>query len=351
MSVKQQLSRLAVIISVVVLAIVVVVPTVRAQTQPRLLNRSLDIHTSEPGATTDYTFSWRLPSPFTVGSVRLQFCDDPYLLDACSGIPPGDFSASTLGPGDQSGSVTGFSILSQTADEVILTRTPSVAGTGQSTYELRNVVNPTGVDSSFFVRIYVYPTADGTGSPNVYAAVANATASPISINTEVPPILYFCAGLTIDEWCENVIGNQIDYGDLSPAVTDVGNSQFGAATNALGGYVITVNGKTMTSGNKEIPELATPSSSIMGTAQFGLNLRANTDPATGQDVSGAGIGVVAANYDTPDLFQYVDGDIVATAITGTMFNTYTATYIVNVPPDQPSGVYNTTITYICTAAF
>lgn len=320
-----------------------------AQSQPRMVNRSLRIGTTVPGETTDYQFSWRYPSSTNVRSVRLLFCQDAYVMDPCTETPDGDFSAAVLS--SQTGAVTGFSINSQTSNEITLTRAASAAGTGQSTYTFDNVVNPSGLHMRFFVHILTYPTADASGTPNFAAAVTSATVEPIVISTVVPPILYFCAGITISEWCESVNGNMIDYGDLSPVVTDVGSSQFGVATNAPGGYVVTVNGKTMTAGNKLIEPMSTPSANMTGTAQFGLNLRANTDPPAGQDVSGAGIGVVTADYDTPDLFKYEDGDIVATAVTGSMFNTYTVTYVVNVPEDQPSGIYNTTIAYICTAAF
>lgn len=322
---------------------------VEAQAQNRMANRSLRIGSTAPGETTDYQFSWRYPSSTNVRSVRLLFCQDAYVFDPCSVTPDGDFSAAVLSA--QTGAVTGFSIDSQTVNEIVLTRATAAAGTGQSTYTFDNVINPSGLHMRFFVHVLTYPTADASGLPNYAAAVASAIAEPIVITTEVPPILYFCAAITVTEWCEHVSGNWIDYGDLSPFVTDVGSSQFGAATNAEGGYVVTVNGGTMTSGNKQIEALETPAPNLTGTAQFGINLRANTDPPLGQDVTGAGIGVVAAPYDTPDLFRFVDGDVVASAVTGTMFNTYTVTYIVNVPPDQPSGVYNTTIAYICTAAF
>lgn len=339
------------LIAVSLLIFFIITPQVSAQDVPRLINRSLNIHTSEPGATTDYTFSWQLPSNMTVGSIRFVLCGDPYLNDACGFTPAGDFSGASLPLINQTGAVTGFSIAAQSADEILLTRTPAMAGTGQSTYVFNDIVNPTGIHSAFFVRVYVYPTVDGSGAPGVYAAVASATASPIMINTVVPQILYFCAALTITEWCEDVNGNFIDYGMLDPVNGHAAISQFGAATNAPGGYVITVNGSTLTSGNKLIDALSVPAPNTPGTAQFGINLRANTNPPNGQEVFGAGIGVVAADYGTPDMFKYQDGDIIATAATGTLFNTYTVTYIVNIPPDQPSGIYNTTVAYICTAAF
>lgn len=315
---------------------------------PKLLNRSLRLGSSVPGEATSYTLSWRYPSNTTIGSIKLVMCGDAYVLDPCSYTPPGDMSGANLA--SQTG-ITGFGISSQSANEIIMSRTPGAAGTVQSTYVFDNVINPTGPHSKFFVQIFTYPTNDASGSPNHISSVANATAEPIMINTDVPPMLWFCAALTVDEWCDNVNGNFIDYGNLSFENGHHASSQFGVATNALGGYTVTINGKTMTSGNKSIAALSTPQAYATGVPQFGINLRANTSPALGQDANGEGIGVVSPDYDTPDLYKFNDGDVVASAVTGSMFNTYTVTYILNVPPDQPAGVYNTTIAYICTAMF
>lgn len=322
--------------------------TVSAFDYPKLLNRSLNIGTTEPGVSTDYTISWRYPSNTTVGSVRLLICEDPYVLEPCSSTPASDFSSGTLS--SQAG-VTGFGIVGQSANEILMSRSPSSASTVQSTYVFDNMVNPIGIHSVFYIQIYTYSSSDGTGTPNHMSSVASATASPILINTEVPPILYFCAALTVDDWCRNVSGNFVDYGNLDPVNGHSVTSQFGVATNAVGGYVVTVNGSTMTSGNKKIAALEVPTGYVTGEPQFGLNLRANTNPALGQDVTGAGIGVVTSDYSYPDMYKFADGDTVATSATGSVFNTFTATYILNLPPEQPSGVYNTTIAYICTAAF
>lgn len=337
-----------VLVIIISLLFQVFVLSVSAADYPRPTNRSLQLGTTIPGATTTYTFSWRYPSPTTIGSIRLEMCDTADTDIACTN-PGADLSVSTLL--SQSGGVTGFSILSQNNNEIILSRPSAAANTTQSTYVINDAINPAGLSDSFFVRISTYASSDGSGPFNHLGSVLNATNQPINITTVVPPILYFCAAITINEWCENVNGNFIDYSDLSPTIEDVGVSQFGAATNAIGGYVVTINGNTMTAGTRTIAALASPTANIPGTPQFGLNLRANTSPANGQDPVGVGIGLITPDYDTPDLFKFVNGDVVATAATGTFFNIFTATYIVNIPPDQPSGVYNTTIAYICTAAF
>lgn len=327
-----------------------ILKTAQAFDYPKLPNRSLRLGSSEPGVTTDYTVSWRWPSNASVGSVRFILCSDPYVLDPCSSTPPGDFSGAVLD--NQSGALNGFSISTQTANEMVIVRgAAGSTGTGQHTFVFDNVVNPTGLHQQFFVQIFTYSSTDASGTPNHISSVASATVEPIVITAEVPPILYFCAALTIEEWCTDASGNYIDYGMLDPVNGHSATSQFGVATNAIGGYVVTVNGNTMTSGNKTIAALDLPAAYNAGVQQFGINLRANTNPALGQDAFGAGIGTVSPGYDVPDVFQFHSGDPVAAAPTGTLFNTFTVTYIVNVDADLPSGIYNTTIAYICTAAF
>jgi hypothetical protein len=323
------------------------VSSVYAVDYPKLSNRSLSVGDVTPGAVTDYTISYAYPAPTTIGSIRLLLCTDGNIDDPCVN-PSADMSAATLF--SQTG-ITGFSINSQTANEILLTRTPGAAGTGQSTYVFNGVTNPSGLQAKFFIRIQTYASGNGTGTLNHASSVVSATTEPIVITTEVPPILFFCAAITIDLWCQNTVGNQIDYGTLSPTTGNFATSQFGVATNATGGYVVTVNGNTMTSGFKSISALNAPDIFSTGTAQFGLNLRANTNPAVGQDVTGLGIGTVTANYNVPDTYQFNDGDTVASSVTGSLFDIFTVSYIVNVPPDQSAGVYSTTVAYICTAAF
>lgn len=321
--------------------------TVSAVDYPKLNNRSLNIVDVTPNVSTRYSVSWAYPSGTTIGSIRLLMCTSGVIEDLCTS-PNGDMSSATLF--SQSG-ITGFSISSQTSNEILLTRAPAAAGTGQSTYIFDDITNPSGAPTVFFIRIQTYASGDGSGSFNHASSVVNATTAPIVITTEVPPILFFCAAITLDLYCQNTVGNQIDYGNLSPLTGNFATSQFGVATNAAGGYVVTINGDTMTSGTRTIPATTIPSAFTTGVAQFGLNLRANTAPAIGADPVGLGTGTVDADYNVPDVFQYLDGDSVASALTGTLFDTFTVTYIVNVPPTQAAGVYTTTIAYICTAAF
>lgn len=352
MSIKTYIKRVlaTVLVSLLVFQLGSLIFTnyVHAVDYPKLVDKSLYITSAEPGDTASYTVKFRFPSSTNLGSIRLRLCADPYVLDPCSLTPSGNLSSAILT--SQSGT-SGFSIASSSNDEIILSRTPSSTGTSQMTFSFDGITNPLEVYDVFYLQIFTYASNDASGSAVYMSSVANAITNPILINAKVPPILYFCTALTVDDWCDSVNGNFIDYGDLDPQNGHVATSQFGVATNAVGGYVVTVNGHTMTSGNKKIEALSTPDMFQSGVPQFGLNLRANTSPAIGQDVVGAGIGLVATDYDQPDMFKFSDGDLVAYATTASLFNTYTISYILNLPADQPSGVYNTTLAYICTASF
>jgi hypothetical protein len=118
--------------------------------------------------------------------------------------------------------------------------------------------------------------------------------------------------------------------------------------------------------------MGSATTSVKGTPQFGLNLRANTSaaassfpgtvsPYVSADVAPAANGTTlkgepaSADYGTADTFKFVPSEAVATSTDGgagpTDAQIFTVSYIVNVPGRQPSGTYTTTLTYTCTATF
>jgi hypothetical protein len=107
----------------------------------------------------------------------------------------------------------------------------------------------------------------------------------------------------------------------------------------------------MTSGNDTIAALSLPTSSRAGTSQFGINLRANAVPGVGADSTGSGVIAPTNNYNIPNQFKFQSGDVIASSPGPSNFKTLTVSYIVNISPNQAIGIYDTTITYICTASF
>ncbi|HET8671316.1 MAG TPA: hypothetical protein VFM05_12035 [Candidatus Saccharimonadales bacterium] len=312
--------------------------------------RSLLIDSSDANADTQHTFTFTYATSSTsVGSVAFEYCTSPLPAIACSAPAGIDASGATL---TQQTGTNGFVVLSSQASRIVLSRAPSVPVTaGSSQYVFDNVINPDGTPSTFYVRITTYPTIDATGPETDFGAVVNAITSGIDITTEVPPILNFCVGVSIPGDCSTAEGNLIDLGTLKTADVSIGTSQMTAATNALFGLAIAVYGTTMTSGNNVLTPLASPTPSAPGNSQFGLNLRANSTPGIGQDPQGAGSAVPTASYDIPNRFTFNSGDVVAISSSPTDTRKFTASYIVNISPTQPPGVYTATLTYICSATF
>jgi len=340
------LSKLKILLPVTVTVVCIVMSGSSALAFTNLIQRSLTIGTSLASANTTHTFSFRFPITENVGSIMFQYCDDPIDNVPCNNPAGSDVSGAVL---DSQSGETGFAIVSQSQNQIILGRTPGIVGSQLNTYQFSNVINPSN-QGPFFVRISAYATSDGSGSWLSFSSVAGSINQQIFINSEVPDILYFCAAVIIPTDCSDASGDFIELGTLTNSATKYGTSQFLVGSNAVNGYTVSANGPTMTSGTDQISAINSPDTSHLGTGQFGMNLRANLTPLLGADPSG-GTGSPMPDYDITNKYTYHDGDVLASSNTRSTFEIYTVSYIVNVSSSQPAGVYNTTITYLCTAAF
>jgi hypothetical protein len=307
-----------------------------------------------------------------VGSIKFTYCTTPADTGSNTCITPTGLSTTSATLGSESGA-TGFSMVNTANGAPYLTRSAAnITGTPALTYRLDGVTNPSTV-GTFFVRITMYSATNATGSPVDLGAVAASTAQQIVLDGTMPESLVFCTGATIGvngssvPDCATATSGAISFNQLfSPVDTAVSTSQMAASTNAGFGYVITVNGPTLTSGSNTIAPMtvAASAASTRGTARFGLNLKANTTAsstlATGTEVAPATNGTnykgeSSSGYDTIDTFKFNTGDVVADSFNGGAGGTdaqiFTATYIANVPGNQPAGTYTTTLTYICTPTF
>ncbi len=316
-------------------------------------------------------FSFSLPTSASTGSIRFQYCTTA--SGSCT-MPTGLVTTSaTLF--NETGA-TGFTINNTTNGSPYLTRTATgVTGPQAATYQLNTVTNPTVntptfPNYTFFVRISTFASTDTTGASTDTGTVTASTAEQIVLDGTMPESLVFCTGETIGLTggvpdCATATDGIISFNQLfSPTDTATATSQMAASTNAGAGYAVTVNGPTLTSGSNTVSALASPSASVKGVSQFGLNLKANTtaasNPAIGTEVAPAANGtnykgVSQTNYNTADTFTFATGGSVAASNSGGAGGTdsqiFTASYIVNVPGSQPAGTYTTTLTYICTPTF
>ncbi len=316
----------------------------------QLGNRSLQLSRNVISTSSEYQLSFNLATAGPLGSILVQFCsNDPFPGTAC--VPPGGFNDSSAVLASQTGP-TGFSISpTSTANELILTRLPLPEPIGPASYDFSGIINPSS-PGSYFVRVQTFATPDASGPASDYGGIAFYINNELSISAEVPPYLVFCTGITIGGFnCANASGDYIDFGELSSKRTGSGSSQMLAATNADGGYNVTVDGTALTSGNNVIAALTNSDVSRPGVAQFGFNLRANAAPSIGNDTTGPGTSTTEPPYSQPNIYRFAPGDSLVVASKPDDVRKYTASYIANVPSSQPPGVYVSTITYICLANF
>jgi hypothetical protein len=296
-----------------------------------------------------YDVSFVIATPGTLGSVQIQFCSNGTLPDDPCDTPNG-FDASGATIVSQSGT-TNFTIDSATANTVILTHTPVAAGTVTIDVELGNITNPND-PGSFFAKVLTYASGDATGPYTDNGGMALVIGELLNVSTEVPPYLIFCLGNNIPaNDCASAQGDYVNVGDMGPTYTSSGQTQLLTATNASDGYGISILGGTMTSGNNEIPVIIPNGLSVAGVSQFGINLRANSNPTVGQDPTGPGSGHPTIGYNFPNHYRYNSGDTLAVSTGADDYRKYTVSYIINVSANQPPGVYTSTFTYICLANF
>lgn len=312
-------------------------------------DQSVTLGTSAPSAQSIHTFRLGIGAPATVGSVRFEYCvNDPFPGQPC--VAPSGLDVSSVAITQQSG-ITGFTIHgSTTQNDLILTRVPGVVGPANLAITVSGVTNPDTV-GTLYVRMSVHPTNDASGPFDYEGGTAISIANGSRAAGYVPPYLTFCVGVTVASNCSAATGSYVGLGELTTTSARLGQSQYAGATNDFSGFSVSVIGPTMTSGNNIVTALGVPTNSIPGTSQFGINLRANTNPSGGLNPSGAGSSTPLGSYNSPNQFMFSSGATISNSTRATAYNVMTVSYMVNVSPAQPAGVYTTTLTYIAVAAF
>ena len=164
------------------------------------------------------------------------------------------------------------------------------------------------------------------------------------------------------EYAELIIPvSTINMGTLNPGTPGVGTATFSARTYLNDSYIIVSlrNPPTNESG-RVIAAMTTMGAFSATTEQFGLNLVSNTSPATqGANPSRQPVdngtfafGIAATGYDTINNYKYSPGDVLARSVTRGYGETiYTISYILNVIPTTPAGLYRMEQDLVLTATF
>lgn len=382
MATKQKLSKRILAIAALAVVLVSQVLPLTAANAAQITVRSLELLAgvtdggSKPGGVVDHKFTFTVPSVGNtdIGSIKFEYCT------LAAGVPVASDCTTPTGLVTTSATIgapeigaTGFTMVNTTNGAPYLTRTAAAVSAGTVlSYTLQTITNPTAANETFFVRIKTYASTDTSGSATDAGTVTASTATQIVLSGIMPESLVFCTGGTVGvnittslPDCSTATSGTIAFNQLfSPTDTATSTSQMAASTNAGSGYVISVNGPTLTSGSNTISSMNALDISRHGVSQFGLNLMANTTAtstvAVGTDVAPVANatnyrGQAATNYSTVDSFKFTTGNVVADSANGgagaTDAQIFTVSYIVNVPGSQPAGTYTTTLTYICTPTF
>lgn len=285
--------------------------------------------TTPTGVAAGQTVTVTLPAGFTMGSV--SYTD----IDVLDGVTQLTLAATA------SGATWGAAIAGQ-----VLTIT-SGSGTIVAGHTIEIKIGTNATNQTTGVNQITNPTAANYGitvagtfadSGTITVTIA---ANTVAVSSTVGQTMSFSLG-----------AGSLALGTLSSSAVVSGSHTFTVATNAAGGMAVTVSGTTLTSGANTIAACAVGCSSTVGTAQFGINLVANTTPAVGAVVTGsAPIGVAAVNYNTANTFRFVSGDTIASAASGINSSVFTVSYIANIAGATAAGSYSTNLTYTATATF
>jgi hypothetical protein len=174
-------------------------------------------------------------------------------------------------------------------------------------------------------------------------------------NTDRQPYLAF-----------SVAGGSTDLGTLSTVGTATTTATFAVKTYLASGYVVQFVSDPPTN-NATSPHMLTtpltPTASAVGTEQFGVNLVQNltscptpapanfgNDPVQVPDNTFS-FGTVEADYATCGLFKYLKGDTLASSNRSSGETDYTISFIYNISPTTPDGLYSFNGTLVATSTY
>ncbi len=200
-----------------------------------------------------------------------------------------------------------------------------------------------GTSDAVGVQSATYGLTSGTGD----LGVGNSASPNYQINagskTSEDPVLSFSV---------DAVG--ADFGTFSTTQASTTTINFTVKDYTTFGYIVQIFGDGPTNGTHTLAHLTAPDVSQVGVEQYGINLVANTSPVSlgaNLDNGDFGNGSVASGYDVANHYQYFDGDVIASAPGDSGETTYTVSFLANVSPLTPGGVYNISQTLLVTATY
>ena len=187
-------------------------------------------------------------------------------------------------------------------------------------------------------------TAAGNTASNNYQAQAG-------FNTNRQPYIQF-----------TVSNTNTDLGTLSATTTKTATATFSVRAYLSHGYSVINASDTPDNNGYHMQGItnAFGAASAVGSEQFGINLVANAGSSSysafGHDLEYVpdntfSHGLVALDYNTPDVFKYVKGATVALSNQSSSATNYTVSYLFNVSNVTPGGTYLMRHVLVATATF
>ena len=207
-------------------------------------------------------------------------------------------------------------------------------------------------------EVFVGPGGTRESSSGSYSV--QGSLGDIGVGESASGLYNFLAGYTTDaepSLSFAINTSNVDMGVISATTTGTGTASFSVATYNATGYVVQSIGQPPTNNDEIIDPLTSPTASTPGTKQFGINLVANTDPATfGANLaqipdSTFSFGLLDADYNTTNLYKYVDGDRVAYSAQSTGQTDYTISYMMNVSRITGGGEFSMGHSLVATSTF
>lgn len=191
-----------------------------------------------------------------------------------------------------------------------------------------------------------YQAYQSVGDTTVGNAVGTAYQTQNGFNTTTTPFLEAA-----------VASGSLDLGALSTIATAHTTSTFHVRAYLASGYIVQTVGAPPKTFNHTFNSPSSPTASTAGTEQFGINLVANTSPATfganpSQNPDATfSFGTAATGYNTTNLYKYVTGDTIASSTKSSGETDYTISYIENISNVTPGGIYSYSQNLVVTATY
>ncbi len=317
--------------------------------------------TQAKNVTATHTLTWTPVSTFAAGdTIAIDFVNADFTATAAASWQTSDFAftdnvrtatapvAVGASPACSSGA-TNYTVAIDVTN-VTFTLTACTSWTTSNTAQFTFVIygtaatgNGTLTNANADTNSSIITLTDtGSNTDSTKGAVVIETNDVVTVTATVNPTLTLA-----------ISSASVGLGTLSTSAPATGSHTLAVASNATAGFIVSYNGITLTSGTDTIAAYSASSSSVAGTAGFGINLKANTTPVVGAAVTQtAGTCGIATNYGGVNSFSYVAStSTTVTNVTAPADCTYTVSYVANISSVTPAGSYSAPITWIASGTF